>query len=309
LRKTILLTGATGLIGKKLITSLINKGYSVKITSRRKEYAERTLPKESVIIEWDYSKSTEEIKGALEGCFSVINLAGASIAGKRWNDEYKKLIYDSRVLTTKKLTEAISECSVKPESLISTSASGYYGFDGEETLTENSSSGSDYLAGVCRDWENAAYGAEKYGVRVVSMRVAVVLDKNEGALQKILTPYKFFAGGHLGSGKQWFPWIHADDLVNMYIFALENKIIKGGLNCVAPEQVRNKEFSKALGKAINRPVLFSVPGFMLKAVTGEFAHYLLKGRRLYPEKALANGFKFEFNNIEKAFKNIFNENN
>lgn len=307
--KTILLTGATGLIGKKLITALIKKGYSVKITSRRKEYAERTVPKEVEIIEWDYTKSTDILKDALEGCFSVINLAGASIAGRRWNDKYKKLIYESRVLTTKKLVEAISNCSEKPESLISTSASGYNGFDGEEALTEESPAGEDYLAKVCKDWESAAFRAEVYGVRTVAMRVAVVLDKNEGALKKILTPYKFFAGGHLGSGKQWFPWIHAEDLVNMYIFALENKNIKGGLNCAAPEQVRNKEFSKALGKSINRPSFFPVPGFALKAVTGQFATYLLKGRKLFPEKALYNGFKFEFGNIEKAFKNIFNENN
>lgn len=304
LGKRIILTGATGLIGKKLISELSEKGYSVSVFTRNKNSAKSIFSDKIEVIEWDYTKPFENLIEIINGCHSIINLAGASIAGKRWNEEYKKLIYDSRIITARKIVEAISKCEVKPQSFFSSSAVGYYGLSSEELMTENSPSGDDYLAKVCLDWESSAMEAEKYGVRVVTIRTAVVLDKKEGAFKKLITPFKFFVGGHIGSGKQWFPWIHIDDLVNMYIFALENPDIKGGLNGSAPEQVRNREFCKTLGKLMGRPSLFPVPGFVLKIAIGEFATYLLTGRKIFPEKALKAGFKFKYNNLEKAFINL-----
>lgn len=307
LEKKIIISGATGLIGKKLISRLTDKGYSILILTRNKKLAEKSFLQNIEAFEWDYTKPAELLTDLINGSVSVINLAGASIAGKRWNDEYKKLIYESRVLTTSKISAAINNCKEKPSSFISASASGYYGFDGEEQLTEKSPSGNDYLANVCKDWESAAFDAERRGVRTVTVRIAVVLDKNEGALNKLITPFKFFAGGHLGNGKQWFPWIHADDLAELFLFSLENKEICGAINGSAPEQIRNKDFCKILGKVMGRPSIFSVPGFMLKLITGEFANYLLKGRRLIPEKALNYGFIFKYNTCEKALKNILNK--
>jgi uncharacterized protein len=304
LGKKIIISGATGLIGKKLIAVLSEKGYSITVLSRNKNSAKRILGDKADIMEWDYTKPSDDIVEVINGSFSIINLSGASIAGKRWNEEYKKVIYDSRVLTAKKITEAISKCNSKPDSFISSSASGYYGLDGEESMTEDSPSGNDYLAKVCNDWESSAMEAEKYGVRAVCVRIAVVLDKNEGALLKLIRPFKFFIGGHLGNGKQWFPWIHIDDLVNLFIFSLENPGIKGGLNGAAPEQTRNKDFCKILGKVMGRPGLFPVPGFALKIAIGEFATYLLTGRKIFPEKALRNGFKFKYDNLESALTNI-----
>lgn len=305
--RRIVISGATGLIGKKILSRLTEKGFAVSILTRNRKLAENTISQDIEAFEWDYSKPAGPLVDIISGSEAVINLSGASIAGRRWNDEYKKLIYDSRVLTTQKISEAISLCKEKPLSLINASASGYYGFDGEELLTEDSPAGSDYLAKVCKDWESAAYKAEECGVRTVTLRIAVVLDKSEGALKKLMTPFRFFLGGHLGSGKQWFPWIHADDLADIFLFSIENKNISGAINTCAPEQIRNKDFCRILGKVMRRPVIFPVPGFMLKLIVGEFAKYLLKGRRLVPEKALKSGFKFRYDTCEKALKNILDK--
>jgi len=303
LKNKIVISGATGLIGKKLISALTEKGFSVSILTRNKRLAEKTLLQEVEAVEWDYNMPADEIIQVIEGSLSVINLAGASVAGSRWNDKYKKLIYDSRIETTRKIAEAISRCGEKPESLISSSATGYYGPENKEA-DEEANPGTDFLAKVCKDWEESALQAEKHGVRVVNIRTGVVLDKNEGALEKLIKPFKFFVGGRLGSGKQYFPWIHIEDLTEMYIFAMENQKIRGGLNGTAPQQVTNKELTKIIGKVIKRPGLFPVPGFILKIAVGEFAKNLLEGRSIIPKKALENGFKFKYETVESALKNI-----
>lgn len=304
MKKKIILTGATGFVGKKLISILVEKGYAISVLSRNKNSAKKILGKDIEVYEWDYTKSSDDIIEIINGCFAIINLAGASIAGKRWDEEYKKLIYNSRIITAAKITDAISKCEVKPQSLINSSAVGYYGLSGEELMTERSSPENDYLAKVCFDWESSAMEAEKYRVRVVTIRTAVVLDKKEGALKKLITPFKYFIGGKIGNGKQWFPWIHIVDLVNLYLYALENPSIQGALNGTAPEQINNKDFCKTLGKVMGRPSLFPVPGFILKIAVGEFATYLLTGRKVFPEKALKAGFKFKYDNIESALINI-----
>jgi uncharacterized protein len=303
----IILAGATGLIGKKIISILINKGYKIVIFTRNIESAKKSL-KDDIIeyVNWDYGKPSDDIVQYLDGSYAVFNLAGASIAGKRWSESYKKVLYDSRVITTKKITEAISKCKNKPECLINTSAIGYYGTTGAEVLNEESEVGNDYLASLCRDWENAAYDAEKYGVRVVTLRIGIVLDKNEGALVKFLLPFKLFAGGYQGSGEQWISWIHVEDLIDLMLFSLENKDIKGAVNCTTPNFVTNKEFCKILGKILHRPSYLPVPGFVLKLAIGKFAEYLLKGRKVFPGKAINSGYKFKFEDLEKALINLLN---
>jgi uncharacterized protein len=307
LDRKIILAGATGLIGKNLISLLFKKGDKIVVFTRNIESAKRSLENDSIeYVNWDYGKSPDEIIHYLEGSFAIYNLAGASIAGKRWSDKYKKVLYDSRIITTRKITEAISKCKNKPGVLINSSAIGYYGTTGKDVLNEESIVGSDYLASLCRDWENAAYEAEKSGVRVVTLRTGIVLDKNEGALKKFLLPFKLFIGGKHGTGNQWFSWIHIDDLINLMIFSLENENVKGGVNCTSPYPVINKEFCKILGHVMHRPSFFPVPGFILKIVVGDFAEYLLKGRKVIPEKAIKNGFIFKYEDLDKALNNLLN---
>lgn len=283
----------------------MEKGYEITVFTRNIESAKSKFKNIRInFVKWDYTQPIDDIIEYLKGCDTVINLAGASIGDKRWNEDYKKILYNSRVQTTKKIAGAISQCSEKPNSLISSSAIGFYGTTGEETLTENSQGSNDFMARLCNDWENEAFKAEEYGVRVVTTRTGIVLDKNEGALKRFLQPFKLFAGGYQGSGKQWISWIHADDFINLILFVLENDNIKGALNCTTLFPVTNKDFGKILGKVIGRPCYLRVPGFILKLVIGEFSEYLLKGRKVIPEKALKNGFKFKFGKLDKALENL-----
>ncbi len=300
-----MISGATGLIGKKLISELIKKGYYITIFTRNTEAARNKIKSDSVnFVKWDYTFPSDDIAGYIDGCNAVINLAGASIGGKRWNKEYKRILYDSRINTTKKITEAVSKTVTKPKCLINSSATGYYGKSGEDVTSEEFKGGDDFLAKICIDWEKEALVAEKHGVRVITLRTGIVLDKSEGALKKLLLPFKFFAGGYQGNGRQWVSWIHADDMVRLIIFSMENVNIRGAINCTSPEPVSNKEFSKEIGRAMNRPSYFPIPGFVLRAVVGEFAEYLTTGRKVIPEKALKSGFKFRYENIRDALENL-----
>ena len=303
--KRIIITGATGLIGKNIIPILQKKGYEITIFTRNAKSAKNILNSDKIeYVSWDYTKTSDEIIKYLEGSYSIINLAGASIGGKRWSPEYKRLIFDSRIITTEKITEAISKCVQKPEIFISSSAIGYYGMHGEENADEESKSGNDFLAELCIKWEKKVLEAEKYGVRAVVMRTGIVLDEKEGALAKLITPFKLFAGGCQGNGKQWVSWIHIDDLVNLYMFAIENNNIKGAVNATAPNPVTNKDYCREIGKVLGRPAILPLPGFMLKIILGEFADYVLTGKKVLPKKAEENGFRFKFEYIEKALINI-----
>lgn len=303
--KRIIIAGATGLIGKRIIYLLLNKGYSVCILTRNIESAMRRFNDTSIdFINWDYSMPSDNLIEYIENSFAVINFAGASIGGKRWNESYKRVLYDSRIVTTRKIAEAISKCKNKPECLINSSAIGYYGTTRTEVLDEDSKPGDDFLSKLCFDWEKEAYSMEKHGLRVITLRIGIVLDKCEGALQKFLLTFKLFIGGHQGSGKQWISWIHIDDLVNLIFFVLENKEIKGAINCTSPNSVSNKQFCKTLGKVLNRPSIFPVPGFVLKIAIGEFAKYLIKGRKVIPFRATKNGFQFRYDNLENALTNL-----
>ncbi len=232
---------------------------------------------------------------------AAVNLAGFNIF-RYWTDHAKTQIYDSRILTTRNLVEAMP--ADKGVTLCSTSAAGYYGNRGDEILQEDATQGGDFLAKVCIEWEKEALQANAKSIRVVTMRFGVVLGKGGGAMKKMIQPFKFFVGGPMGNGKHWFSWIHIDDLVSAILFILENPETKGPVNFSAPNPVRNKDFAKALGKAIKRPSFMSVPSFMIRLMMGELGTSLLNSQRLSPGKLTKYGFKFQHPNISSALSEI-----
>jgi uncharacterized protein (TIGR01777 family) len=233
-----------------------------------------------------------------------VHLAGANLAAKRWNEEYKKLAYDSRIISTRNLVEAIKLVEQKPKAFICSSAVGYYGNRGDDILSEDELQAHNYLADLCADWEKEAENAEALGVRRVSVRTGLVLSKNEGLLKQLLPSFKFFMGGYLGSGKQWFPWIHIDDIVGIYLHVIENEKINGAVNGASTGIVTNKEFSKTLGKVLERPALFPIPKFALKIVSGELGEYVADSQRVSVDKIIKSGYNFKFENLENALRDL-----
>jgi uncharacterized protein (TIGR01777 family) len=234
----------------------------------------------------------------------VVNLAGASIF-RKWDRKAKEVIRDSRVLTTTNLVEALSGGVEKETTLLSTSAVGYYGFRGDEALDEESTAGDDFLASVTREWEAAAGRAEAFGARVVICRFGIVLGKSGGALGEMTPLFQKGLGSPLGSGKQWVSWIHETDLVGIYLFLMARNDLSGPINCTAPGPVRNRDLTRALGKALGKPTMLpAVPGFVVKMIKGEFGSVLLEGQRVFPKKLLTYGFQFHFSDIEVAFKDL-----
>ncbi len=298
----IIVTGATGLIGKKLTAKLLERGDEVTVFTRSVSKAKEKM-KADYFVEWNPMNISAWINH-LEGKDAIVNLAGENIMSKRWNEKHKKNIFQSRLITTRALVNAMYHTQNKPSVFISASAIGYYGFTGDELITEESQPGTDFLAILTQKWEREAIDAEYFGVRRVSLRIGIVLDKTGGALAKMLTPFKFFVGGPIGTGKQWFSWIHIDDLVEFILFALDNKQIRGSFNLTSPEPVRMNEFAATLGKTIHRPSLFRVPESILKIILGEGAEYLLHGSKVIPAKTLAAGFEFNYTNLEDALRNL-----
>jgi uncharacterized protein (TIGR01777 family) len=293
----VLITGGLGFIGTQLSNRLIEKGHQVMVVDRAPEPAAYT-PQGVTYVPADTT-----MKGAwqeeIAGQDAVINLAGASIF-MRWNDKIKKLIYDSRVLTTRNVVEAMGKN--KEALLCSTSAVGYYGFRGDEELAEDDSPGSDFLAEVCIDWEAEANKATQKGARVVVTRFGIVLGKTGGALGQMIPAFKKFVGGPLGSGKQWFSWVHMEDLLRAFIFVFENKDIHGPVNLCSPNPVRNKDLAKALGKVLSRPSFLKTPAFTLRLALGEFGSILLEGQKVMPAKLLKHGFCFRCPEIMRALQ-------
>ena len=235
-------------------------------------------------------------------------MAGESIAEGRWTDEKKKRIRESRVKGTKLLGDAIANLTQPPKIFICASAIGYYGNRGDEVLNEASAPGDDFLAKVCVEWEEATSLAAEKGIRVVKARFGVILDKNGGALAKMLPPFRMGLGGRVGSGKQWMSWIALDDVVGALEFVLENSALTGPVNFVAPRPVTNAEFTKALGKALSRPTIFPIPAFGVRLVFGEMADaLLLASQRVQPERLTAAGYAFRFSELEKALPHVLNK--
>lgn len=295
----IFITGGTGFIGSHLSDSLLQKGHFVVAAGMSPVTGLLKHPNLKYISA-DTTKKGPWQEG-LKDIDAVINLAGRSIF-KRWDETYKQSIYDSRIITTRNIVEALP--AGKDITLCSTSAAGYYGDRGEEILTESEPSGSDFLAKVCKDWEEEAFKAKNKGVRVAAMRFGVVLGRDGGALEKMIPPIRFFVGGPIGNGRQWFPWIHIEDLISAIIFVLENKDINGPLNFTAPESTRNIELVKTIAGILHRPAFMPAPSFMIRLILGEFGSSILASQRVIPDKLLKYGFKFKYPDIRSAVSNI-----
>ncbi|MGI8631794.1 MAG: TIGR01777 family oxidoreductase [Solirubrobacterales bacterium] len=293
----ILISGATGLIGSRLADTLRSRGDEVHGLSRDTERARETDP-DITWHEWDPKESAPV--EAFEGTDAVVHLAGEPIA-QRWNDETKRRLRESRIESTATIVEAIRQASDRPAVLVSASAVGYYGPRGDERVDESADAGTDFLAELCRDWEAEARQASDLGVRVVTPRTGVVLSPEGGALEKMLPPFKAGVGGPVAGGDQYMPWIHLDDEVGMLVWAIDSDI-SGPVNFSAPEPVTNKQFSKALGRALNRPAVLPVPGLAIKALYGDMAVIVNKGQRAVPAKALDNGYEHRFTDLDAALE-------
>jgi len=306
MKKRILITGGTGLIGKRIVSELCSQGAFVKILTRDISKVKSMFPKNFTIEAYnlDDYKTPLLLKKIIEETDVIINLAGANVGEKRWTEEFKSEIYNSRIDITKLLVDAVKLSENKPECIITSIGVGIYGFRGDEIINEDSESGDDFLANVCVDWEAEAMKASEYGVRVVSLRTGIVLDKNEGALPKLLMPFKFFIGAYQGDGKQWFSWIHIDDIVNMLLFIIENENISGAINGTSPEPVTNKMLAEEIGKIKNTKLLIPVPSVILKIAVGEFAENLLTGQKVIPVKAVKNGFEYKYPVLKEALLDL-----
>ena len=289
----ILITGGTGFIGRALTGELVQDGHEITIVSRKKRENKNKVS----YIEWD-SKSLLE---AVSKSDFVINLAGEPVIGKRWTNKQKDLLRKSRIETTKLLVDAINHVSAKPRKLINASAVGIYGNRKDENLNEDSKAGSDFLADLCREWEECANKAD---TKVVIIRIGIVLGKDGGALKMMVPPFKFFLGGQLGSGNQYMPWIALQDVIGLVKFAIENDNVSGILNTTSPNPVTNKEFSNILGKVLHRPSFIPVPAFALKLLLGEMSDILLGGQKVIPANALKHEYKFKYAELEGALRKI-----
>lgn len=301
--KKIIITGATGLIGIKLCNALIKRGDEITIFTRNIQKGKRELPEVKKFVEWDYRKP-EQWKSELNRKDAVIHLAGANLAGRRWSEQYKKIIIDSRLTSTKNLILGMEEINEKPGLFICASAVGYYGDKDEELITEQSPPSNDFLSELCKRWELEASKAEFLGIRRVSLRQAPVLSKNDGMIKEMKLPFKLFLGGPIGTGKQWLPWIHIEDLVNIYLFLLENKNITGPVNASSPNPVRMSEFADVMGKILQRPSYFKIPKFLIRLIKGDLADSITASQRVIPKKLLDAGFDFNFKDVQTSLRDL-----
>ncbi len=297
----ILVTGATGFIGSRLCQVLSEAGHTLTALSRDPASAQRRVPVLQHVYAWDALAAPPPVE-ALSSIDAVIHLAGATIAG-RWTAAKKKLLYDSRVLGTRNLVEGMRSVAARPKVLISLSGIGYYGDRGEESVTEESGPGSDFFAEICKGWERETARAEELAVRAVSLRTSTVLGPDGGALKALLPMYKLGLGGPLGSGRQWWSWIHRDDLVGLIIYVLEHEI-HGPVNATAPQPVRQREYARTLGRVLRRPAILPTPAFALRLMLGELADGLLASIRAIPKQAEAMGFRFRYPELEPALRQI-----
>lgn len=298
----ILITGGTGFVGAAVTQRLLEMGHEVTVVGSSRQCrlpahdhlhyvaADTTRP-------GDWQRHVPEQE-------ALVNLAGRSVFNL-WTENYKKAIYDSRILTTRNLVAALPAATEAV--LLSTSAAGYYGDGGEAEKTESNASGNDFLAQVCRDWEGEAEKATAKGARVVLMRFGVVLGKGGGALATMKLPFQLGLGGPIGSGKQWFPWIHLEDLVSAIVFLLSAEECRGPFNFTAPQPIRQKDFARQLGAAYHRPAFLPTPAFIMRTVLGEFGRSLLQGQRVLPRALTESGYLFTYPDLQAAFKDLVRE--
>ncbi len=302
----IAITGATGFVGTKLVEKLVTEQNQIVILSRNISKAKTKFTKlnQSALEFVEYTpKQAGEWQNKIDGCDAVVNLAGAPIAEK-WSKSYKQEILDSRELGTRMIVDAISKATNKPQVLVNTSAIGYYGTSETDTYTEDDRAGNDFLADVCQKWESEAHKVESYGTRLVILRFGIVLGDG-GALAKMIPPFQIFAGGPIGKGKQWFSWIHREDLVNIIIQALQNQQVTGTFNATAPNPVTMNQLCNTLGEVMNRPSWLPVPDFALELLLGEGALVVLEGQKVLPKKTIEMmNYNYIYPDLKPALEKI-----
>ncbi|MEH2336271.1 thylakoid membrane protein ThyD [Nostoc sp.] len=302
----VAITGATGFVGSRLVQRLHAKGDKIVVLARNTAFAEKVFPSEAFpnleIVAYTPNASGSW-QSVIASCDGIVNLAGEPIAEGRWTAECKQEILNSRKLGTQKLVEAIANANPKPTVLVNASAIGYYGTSESATFDETSLSGNDFLAQVCQAWETEARKVKDAGVRLVILRLGIVLG-NGGALGKMIPPFKLFAGGPIGSGRQWFSWIHVDDLVNLILQALTKPEIEGVYNATAPNPVRMADLSQTLGRVMNRPSWLPVPAFAIEALLGDGAIVVLEGQQVLPKRTEETGFEYKYPNLQSALTQI-----
>jgi uncharacterized protein len=300
----ILVTGGTGLVGRRLLHLLRESGFDVVALSRQ---AQPTLPDGCTAIAGDPTEAGEWLD-QINRCDGVVHLAGENVFARRWSRRFKQRIHDSRVVSTRLIAERLSTRPRRDDGsakfFVVASAIGYYGPHGSEDLDEDSPSASDFLATVCADWESAAEPARTAGVRVTHLRIGLVLDESGGALPKLAQPFRWFVGGPVGNGKQWVSWIHAADLAGLILFAVICPDATGPINATAPEPLTNWGFCKMLGKVLHRPSWLRMPGFLLRILLGEVAYVVVSGQRVSSQRAVKLGYVFQFDDLEIALRDL-----
>jgi len=299
----MVLAGATGFIGQKLTSRLLDSQISVVVLTRNPASGRTTKHARLSYGQWD-GKNQGDWTKHIDGAEAVVNLSGQSVASRWWSKTRKQELYSSRIDSTNALVEAIGASTVKPSVFLNASAVGYYGHVEQGAVTEDHPPGNDFLGRLCADWESAALSARAFGVRVVLLRTGIVLGSEGGALQRMIFPFELFAGGPLGSGDQWFPWIHEEDEVRAILYAIGRSSLSGPVNLSAPESTTMREFSNALGRALHRPSALRIPAFLLRALLGEMADVVLSGQRIVPQKLMKEGFEFSFPTLPGALADL-----
>jgi uncharacterized protein len=300
----VIITGATGFIGKALCQELTEAGYEVVALSRNRETGTKILGEKVKVAQWD-GRTAKGWGNLANGAYAVINLAGENISSGRWTDKRKKIILESRLNAGKAVVEAVKIAKEKPKVVIQASAIGYYGSHGDEIIDEDFPPGKGFLPEVAQQWELSTKAIELVGVRHIVIRTGIVLGKGGGAFPRLILPFRLFFGGRVGSGEQWFSWIHLKDEIKAIRFLMEKENIDGVFNLAAPGALKEKDFAKILGNVLRRPSWFPMPGFLLRLLFGEMAEgALLTGQRVFPKRLLAAGFKFQYAKAETALQEI-----
>lgn len=306
----VIITGGTGMLGRALTADLVKDQHEVIVLSRSPKLVQG-LPKQVRVEGWD-AKSARGWGALADGADAIVNFAGANLAGEgffptRWTDERKKIIVESRTNAGRAVVEAVEQAAKKPRVVIQASAVGYYGQHGAESLTEDSPPGNEFQSQVCIDWENSTKPVEALGVRRAIIRTGVVLDFDEGALYRLALPFKLFAGGPIGSGKQQLSWIHPIDEVGAIRFLIDNPSASGAFNLTAPNPVTNAEFARTLGRVMGRPSLIPAPAFAFNLAFGEVAVVVVTGQRVLPKRLLDLGYTFRFPELEPALRDLYRQ--
>lgn len=299
----VAITGATGFVGTRLVERLQAEGHSAVVLTRNPSNAVQVFPNAIEVVAYNPMESGAW-QETIVGCDAVVNLAGEPIAEHRWTPERKQSLMNSRKITTQKVVEAICKANPQPTVLVNASAIGFYGTSETATFDESSESGNDFLAEICRAWEAEANKAKDCGTRVVILRTGIVLGTGGGALERMLTPFKMFAGGPIGTGRQWFSWIHREDLVSLIMRALTHSEMEGVYNATAPNPVRMEEVTTTLGQVMNRPSWLPVPGFALEAMLGDGAIVVLEGQQVLPKRTVEAGFEYQYSTVKAALQEI-----